>query len=487
MAIVIDVTGKINKFEGPIKRATDLVSKLEKSIDKATRAMERLADAAAKVQPPNMGNGRGGYRGGGGGGGGTAPGLRHPSVATPMDTFRMLNALAGKGPSPLQPARNAALGAAYKYYAGLAKQGNPIGMRALVQLAPHLHALANPKAPPVPKIKPPPKPKKGFGGLAMQALMTSRFGVSGDGGVSFMPLIGRTVAALSSLGPAGIAAAAGLTALTAQTAVVVHAIQSIGGFATRMAQAGTTPGTQGILDRLGAMFGTSGSQMAQQFAGNISHGVGAGIAANMGINPYSGFGGDQDIGAKLAKAAYNIANSSKADARWKAINLGMPELANLRYLNKDNKKDLFNRGRGYSEGEMRTSVNGQYAIGKLHDSFERLMNKLAIRFAPLLIKIMDGISNMLDNLAKAWDNLPEGIKKVIIGAAGLVGLDDTNDKLAKANHDQVNALNANTRALNGMRETIGGGQRAQKVLPHNIQGGRLADPSYRIGLEGGIA
>lgn len=475
--IVIDVTARVSKIEGPLKRVTDLVTKMEKSIDKAAQAMDRLAAAAAKagaVNPmmPAVPSVRPS-------GGGTGQGRQPKPAAGPsmLDLYRYINGLNTASGGKLQPQRNQALAHTFAHYQTLASQGNPHAMRAVSSLAPAVARMM--------------KPPKGFRQLAMDALMTSRFGM-GAGGVSMMPLIGRTVAAISKLGPAGIAAAGGLGLLAAAIGTVVNSIMAINNSALKMAGAGTTPGTQAILDRLSGVLGGDASQMAQQFGGNISHGIGAGFAARAGIQTYSGAYGDFDVGAKFAKYANYVGNSkSYREAQQKAIGVGMPQLANMYYLSAENKKDLASRAsQGYSQQDVTTSVNGAYAINKLKDSFEKLINKIAIRFGPMLIKIMDGIGNMLDWLGKAWDAVPDVVKRMMMGAAGLAGsgsVDSTNKKMAEADDRNIRALNENTRALKDYREIMGGGDRANSAIPKRISGMRLGDPSYRIGLEGGIA
>lgn len=471
--IVIDVTARVNKIEGPLKRVTALVDKLEKSTDRAAAAVEKLANAWAKAGAAAGSNLPAIPRPGGGGAGNRAPALpKPPKVATPMDQYRYLNAVNTASGGRYQAQRNQALSRVFQHYQQLAMSGDPRAMRAVASLAPQMAKMN--------------APKKGFGHYAMQAVMSSRYGVGGSGGGGVQPLIGRSVQALGALGGAAVGAAGALAMLVTGVKVVLSSVHSIGGFVSRMSSAGTTAGSQVALDRLGALLGGNGSQMAQAFASNISGGTGAGFAARAGINPNSSPYGDFDMGSKFLRYAEYVARSqSYRDAQRKAIGVGSPELANLYYLNRENRGRLFNRRSGYGQGDMRDSVNGQASMAMLGQSFEKLMNKLAIRFAPALMRIVDWISSLVDRLTNAWASVPEGVKQMFFGAS-YSSADRANDGLRRADDEHIRALRDNTRALRDSRETQGGGGRAQGVIPRNIPGSRLGDPAYRIALEGGI-
>lgn len=466
--IVIDVTARINKVEGPLKKVVDLVDKLERNLNKAAKAMEKLAIASAKVQAPSFAGGSPGTslaRAGSSG----AP----PKGASPMDVYRFLNGVNSASGGQFQGQRNQALLKAFQHYQSLAMGGDPSAMRAVSSLGPSVAKMM--------------QPKKGFGQFAMSAIMSTRVGV-GAGGVQVMPLVGQTIRALSALSPAVTAVLGPLALMAAGAMAVVGAMNSIFEFSNRVAANGTTPGTQGVLDRMRFLGGN-----AQSFGQNISSGTGAAFASQAGINPYSGVYGDFDVGAKFAKYAQFVGGSkSYRQAQQRAIAVGSPGLANMYYLSDENKKDLFDRSRGSSPKDIATSVNGAYAMNKMSDAFEKFVNKLAIKFAPAMIRIMTAIGNMLDWLGKVYDKLPQKFKDVInalgsspLGNAGGVG--KTNDKLADANERHIRALEDNTRALNAGRETTGGGARAQSVFPGRITGNRIGDPAYRRGLEGGIA
>lgn len=478
--IVIDVTARISKIEGPLKRANDLVQKLEKSMDRLTKATEKWAAVMASVQVPSAGGGR---SGGGGGGRATGPGLRQPSQATPMDVFRMLNALVGKGPSPLRPARDAALQKAFSYYSNLAKQGNPVGMRAVASLAPHMNSLLNPNAPPV--IKPPKKPpvvkgKKTFGQLALNALMSTRVGFGQDG-ISVMPLVGRTIQALAAMGPPGIAAAAALTAVASASALVVNAMNSIAAWTTKMNAAGTTPQTQGVLDRMRFLGVDPGS-----FAAAISSGDGAAFAGKFGISPYSGVWGDFDVGKKILKYAKGIAQETTLQgAQQAALAAHQPGLANIWYLSPENKKDML-KGNAYSERDMRNAVNGAYAMNKLQDAFEKFVNKVAVDYGPTLIRVAQMLAASIGPLATLLRVMPDWTKGAAYNMPDIVSpADKANKGIEGALDENTQAVRDNTRAVKGMRDVIGG-PRTQGVLRPGIRGEHLSDPSYREGLEGGI-
>lgn len=478
--IVIDVTAKVSKATAPMQKVVDIVTKLEKRIDATTAAMNRLASAAAKAGSAynpgvaSSGTSRPGspVRAGSGSNRAVAP-----PQATPLDRYRYLNAMNTASGGRYQMQRNHALMSTFRHYQGGANSGDPKAMRAIQSLAPSVAKMM--------------APKKGAGHFAMQALMSSRFGAGAGGGMQLMPLVGRTVQALAALGPAALGAAAGIGTMAGMIATVVNSIQSVGAFTGRMAGNATTPGTQGALDRLNGVLGGDASGMAQQFGSNIKHGVGAGWAASHGINPYSGPFGDINVGDKFLKALQVIGKAQTyAEAQRMAAMTGTPGAANYWYLSESNKRDAQSRASGYSEKDIRSAVNGQYALTKLSDAFEKLINKLAVSFAPVLTTVIDGISKALDWLGKAWENLPAWVRLAIAPLSMIdtngSKVDSANKSLQNSQEAQTRAIIANTRALKEFRETQGGGSRARGALPGKVSGARMTDPAVQAAIAGGL-
>lgn len=486
--IVIDVSARVNKIEGPLKKVTSVVEKMEKSIDKAAQAMEKLASAAAKVGAFG-GNFPAVPRGpGSGGGGGRVPRApKQPAGPTPMDQYRYINALNSASGGRIQGLRNSALQSTFTHYQRLASQGNPQAMRAVASLAPSMAKLN--------------APGKGVGHYAKQALMSSRFSVGGSGGPQMMPLIGRTMAMLTRMGPVGMAAATALALVAADALVAAKAIGILGGAATRMTGAQTGPATLGSLDRLAGVLGGNSAELAQRFGSNISNGTGAGAAAAAGINPYSGPYGDFDIGSKLAKYAEVVARSSSyKEAMRAAVKVGMPELAKLFYLSKEQKRDAFSRRNGYSERDIRAGVQGEYAVNRMNMAWMRLFTSMERLFGAMArwTSTMNGIAASMDRISSGefqrdWDRMQKDPEFAAQKRWQMSQPQWNFDRIERAKSGAVDsekrnteALDRNTRALNRVREIQGGGSRAQGVIPRNIPGSRLGDPAYRQALEGGI-
>lgn len=469
--IVIDVTARVNKIEAPVKRVVDLVKRLEKSIDKAANAMQRLANVTASIQ--NLPIPAAPMAGGAPRTGSRAPG--QPRSASPMDFYRFMNGLNTASGGRMQSQRNAVLTRVFQHYQALAGQGDPMAMRAVHSLAPSVAKMSQ-------------RPK-GFGHHAMQALMTSRVGM-GAGGMQIQPLIGRMVSALATVGPAAFAATMGLGAFALAIAPVIGAMHAIQASASSRARLGTTGATMGMIDRISGAVGGDAAAMAQQFGQNISSGVGAGFAAQAGINPYSGVFGDFDVGKKFAKYAKFVAMSrSYRQAQQRATAVGTPELANVYYLSADQKRDMFNRSNGYSEKDTAMAVRGAYAANRMKDAFEKLINKMMMTFAPFVSRLLTLLSGLFERLQSMWDGLPKWMKYAITPPVGHAFIEEgksTADRMYDQNEEHIKAVKDSTRAMRELRDVMGGGQRAASALPSKVSGSVINDPWYRVGLEGGV-
>lgn len=488
--LVIDVTARVNKVEGPLKRVVDICQKMEKSIDKAANAMNKLATAAAKVQnfaPAAVSAAPGGGGGSGGGGNKTRP-SKAPPQASAMDFYKFVNGLNTASGGKMQSQRNTTLARVFNHYQTLASQGDPNAMRAVNTLAPHV-AKMNQKKP-------------GLGAIAKQIAMSSRFGI-GAGGMQMMPLVGQVVAGLSKLGPYGIAAAAALAAFTSGVVAAVHAVGLISEMAGRMAGNRSSASTQGVVDRFG-MFGGAGA------FGNLS-GISAGFAAQAGINPNTGPFGQNNLGQNYIKGLQYVHGlKTYEQAQRYAQGIGSPELANAWFLSDKQMSYARNSSKfGLSEKETGAGVRAQFAMGQVGKSFENLIMRVFVKFAPMIEKGANTLTVVFDQLSRflpaitqklvegmkwlmeLWNKWAGAINKLTGGAAGMPyfdtkGIDSMNLDQVRAQRENTQAVRDSIRAMNGLRETMGGGQRARGAIPGKVSGMRLSDPSYRMGLEGGV-
>lgn len=315
----------------------------------------------------------------------------------------------------------------------------------------------------------------------MQAIMTSRFGMGGG----VQPLVGRSLAALSSLGPAGMAAAAAVVAVGALGMAANHAAGLIRNLAGARFTSGGTPGQIGMMAGLAAGTGQSVGGIAGQSRE---------LALRLASDPYARMAGQQygvkpdylannpmhaklntaENYLKLAQGILNDANESRAVRAARAT--GMENILGMRDMSPGLRNRLLNMN-----AEMMTP-QGRQAAADLQGTLGLLslsMQKLLMSATPLIEGFAGGallLSNIIDYLikvAKTVLNIPGLLYQ---GIRSLLGLDNTYDLInqkikniwdpAKAQDEQTRAIKDNTKELRQFRNGLwGGGERAKGAMP----------------------
>ncbi len=260
-------------------------------------------------------------------------------------------------------------------------------------------------------------------------------------------LFGGGGAGGGALATVGFAAAGAVAALGAFAAAVHGAGSALNALAAQTAVSSGDPGAVNAVRAAAAQLGMDPAQLASRVQGGVSSGFGGGFGAQAGINPVGGPFGDNDYARKAQKAIRYVANAGSFDqARRRAEGLGVPELAQFFFLNKSNKAALSNNGFGASTEGIAAGTNFRAAQERIASSFWKALDKAT--------PAIEYFANGLSDLATMIDFVLNGFKKSPGGKS-------TQER-------QIQALDNNTRALNGMRETFGGGPRAQGALPGGL-------------------
>lgn len=253
-----------------------------------------------------------------------------------------------------------------------------------------------------------------------------------------------------ALAGVGFAAAGAVAALTAFAAAVQHVGTMLQSLAAQTAASANSAGSVQGIRAAAAQLGMDPAQLARQVQGAVgAGGIGAGFGIQAGINPVGGSFGDMGYAEKARKALKFVAGSKSFDeARRRAEGLGIPEAAQFFYLNPSNKAALMNNGFGGGAESVAAGANFRYAQERIGASFWKVLEKAT--------PAIEYFANGLSDLADVIDFVLNGFKKSSGGKS--------------YQERQIKALDDNTRAINGMRETLGGGPRAQGALPSGIKG-----------------
>jgi hypothetical protein len=371
-------------------------------------------------------------------------------------------------------------------------------------------------------VKAPPKvpKKKTFKDLAMDMIMTTRIG-GGSGGLDFAPLVGRTVKAISAMGPAGVAAAAALGIATGAVGAFAVGLRAtngiiIGRFNDKVAMGGSSGAARAAANMIGA----DPVQLAQSIraaVGDGGFGTAAGIQA--GIPMINGPRGNMDYGKLVTKAMSYVAGSGSFDqARRRAEDLGAGQLAESYFMTPAQRKRIAGGGAEMSEEDMRTLVQIKIAFADLMSAGKQLLVDV---FGPF-VEAFGNISEVATGLGLTSQHareLSKALAVVIMPFSGIVRMlnaffgwitkwaaefsefarDPLNAKKAvkfvnalKGASSVENALNRNTEALNQNTRAVdgsyGGGQRFGSGTPGRFSGSQFGnDPSaYKASVAFGI-
>lgn len=371
-------------------------------------------------------------------------------------------------------------------------------------------------------VKAPPKvpKKKTFKDLAMDMIMTTRIG-GGSGGLDFAPLVGRTVKAISAMGPAGMAAAAALG--VAAVAVGLFAMGIKATYAIMMGRMNdkvSLGGSSGAARSAANMIGADPVQLAQSIRAAIGDG-GFGTAAGIqaGLPMINGPRGNMDYGKLVTGAMSYVAGSGSFDqARRRAEDLGAGQLAESYFMTPAQRKRFANGGAEMSEEDMRTLVQIKIAFADMMSAGKQLLVDVFGPFIELFGNLSE-IGTSLGWTSKQTKEFRETIISIAIPISGIVRMlnsffgwiskwaaefaefarDPLNagkakkfvdafkggNPVEKALNENTKALNDNTRAVDG---SYGGGQRFGSATPGKFSGAQFGnDPNaYKASVAFGI-
>lgn len=322
-------------------------------------------------------------------------------------------------------------------------------------------------------------------GQLQQALMRSRFSFQNgkmSNSLNIMPL-GRDL--MSSIGPQlmqlmgiganggggdmGVAGAAvpevaaftkaldiGKRAMMAFAMAAAAAVYALNTYAKDRVAYGGGSSTFRQARRIAAM---TGADMGA-FSGNLPGTVG--IA---GINPVGGPFGDMDYAGKMVRAARFVAQGkSFEDMRRRAAMMGSPELANMANFRPDQRKTMFSADTmSMREGDAKRTaqmmVDLQLAWERLSAAFTRLAGPYIYAAAKM--------TEWLTALMTKFDQFVKWLQDIL-------GIGDKQGKKSPLDRN-TEATDQLTRAMKDVRETLGGGPRAQGALPGKFRNGVSGD------------
>lgn len=408
--------------------------------------------------------------------GGSGRGAKPPQIApTQIDVYRYLDAVNRATKGGFQAQRDDALirafsGAQQRY----TSTGDPAALRQMTALSGQVARLG--------------QGASGFGPALRRAIMSTRFGLGGGGGVQ--PLVGQVMNVLGKSGPIGVAVAAGAAVIMSFVAVVKSAGDQIKAFTGQMLEANTSATSMQALNRIGSLLGGDMAGRARQFRETIaSNGIAMDAAMRAGINPIKDPFGRTDYGADFLKALKQIAfASSEAEARRLAQLYGQPDMARAYYLSDSTKRYMLNQG---EKAPSRASMQAAEEFTFWLEDFKRVGMEFVREVGAPLLSGLSKVTRFLVGLAQGLKSIGEFIANspilsaIVYGLIGAIGGGD-GKKVQTALDRNTAAINANTRALGDQRGIYGGGQRAQRALPSRVKGLYLNDRVYRQGLSTGL-
>jgi len=160
---------------------------------------------------------------------------------------------------------------------------------------------------------------------------------------------------------------------------------------TGLATSGGRLDQMGQLKNMSAMLGMSSGQFgarARQFGDLLTGGgIPAGIAAQMGIKPYGGLGGDQNYLDKFVTAIKDVVNDPNFKrASTKARYLGLEDFMWLRDADQQHKDMVFNaQGVGMSDSDRRAAANAQAEMYSMQKQLNDAWNEFGRIALPVVI------------------------------------------------------------------------------------------------------
>lgn len=268
-------------------------------------------------------------------------------------------------------------------------------------------------------------------------------------------------------------------ALTGAVAAATMFSKKMRELSTGMFTSGASMGQMKALSGLAGALGMSSSELGQRARsfGDLLTGGGipAGLAAQIGINPYGGLGGDQNFFGKFQKALEYITdpNTSFNRASIMSRQFGMEDMMYLRFASPDLRRQALGAtGMGSAE-EMRKAADAQIQFNLTLKELTKTLMELGQLVLPTLTLAMKNFglivsTSLTGGLIGMLLGGPAGglIGLGIGGAAGL-GIAAVLNNNIKATENQTKATERNTIAMNQMFKdgVYGGGQRMRNAVP----------------------
>ena len=472
MAYVIDITANSAPAVSGITKLLHVLDRLERTMARINGGLASMGNISPAITPARAG-------GGGGGRGQLSP--------LPGQIFNFYNAQNRISGGQFAQQRQAAAHAAYSYYSNQFMGGNFAAASGMNRFA----GILAPK-------------KSGFWSSPVGQLVAStRFGV---GGGAASPLVGRTLQAISSLGPAGVAASAALSGVAAAGYVAMRAMETMSKAASLKFSTGATFGEASKLAGMGYFLGDMNSRISGAMDAFSGGGAGSWAAAMAGISPTSGpFSTNRNEGGKYLKFIEKLLSVDDTTADRMAQAIGQRDLVGLRYLTKDQQK-RFMGGMNMSRDEVISGHRAKAEFAMLGREWDKFVTSLGKTFIPILTKsvqLLNMLLGWMEKLTSWYDKISKtssvsGTRAMTghnprVGSTGSNLMDSMNDAIENINKARQNGLNENTkaladntRAMGKMREVLGGGERARRALPSRLGGSNLNNDAYMAGLNAGL-
>lgn len=372
-----------------------------------------------------------------------------------FDQFKFLDKMNKLSNGQHANARSDALQNAHNLAQQLAGQGK---FGAMNQLLPHL----------MPKVAP------SFASRLMSAIFSTRVGF-GQGGFQIMPLIGHLMKLNPILGELSVVAGMLGTSLNMASDRAKSFLNSV------VSLNGSTPGQTATAKKFADALGMDPAALGKSIEDAVASGAGAGFAVKAGINTVGGPFGDLNRADKIIKAIEYIRRASPDEARRASEAFGMPELQKVRYWS-DEQVEYMKKAKPISESQIRRTEAFNFAIAKVTDTFSRINDRYAGGLMTVLTPLLK-----LGSVATMLSEAISGVLTPIVAIGDLA--DEIEKRLNFSNSNNQKAINDNTKAVqrlnNTIRETTGGGQRAQGALPRGLKGNYI-DQNVINGLGAGV-
>lgn len=306
------------------------------------------------------------------------------------------------------------------------------------------------------------------------AISTSRFGVGMGGHLTIMPLIGRTLAAFTKLGPAGVAISGVVAALALLTEAASHAAKTVSEFATVRMTTGATGASMAIAKAIASSMGMNlpdMAEMAQSFQGKVSSDPVA--MAFSGMRDLPGAFGQVDRMRLFNRAVDKLLKfGSDMQALKFARATGLEGMLPFRALMKNpiNRAE-FGADRAltskiFTPGFQQDAMQFQF---QLHRFIESIQELLAVISRPVM-RMFTAALELATTAIKAFTSGLVIIFDFLRQFAFFRNLLGPNSEEKKKN----DALRENTDAMQSMTATMkgifGGGERARGAIPRGLLG-----------------